>query len=154
MMKKMKRITISAIAFIVLTTASYAQKPGHLHPEQKRKLEALKVAFLTDELSLTAKEAQSFWPVYNEMDESLKKIRDERKEILRNTHKDFDILSDQELENAITETLSLTQQELDIKQSYLTQFKDILSMRKVAKLYAAEDKFKRQLLHRMGKKGR
>ena len=46
-----------------------------LSPEQQEKYEALKVAFLTEELSLSSKEAQAFWPVYNEMDEKLTEIR-------------------------------------------------------------------------------
>ena len=35
--------------------------------KKKEKIEAMKVAYLTNELELTVEESQAFWPVYNEL---------------------------------------------------------------------------------------
>lgn len=120
-----------------------------LSPEQQEKYEALKVAFLTEELSLSSKEAQAFWPVYNEMDEKLTEIRQAKRKNVRTARKNFDSMSDTELEAAVSEALSLTEQEVSVKRGFLPQFKSVLPMRKVAKLYASEEKFKRKLLQKI-----
>lgn len=120
-----------------------------LSPEQQEKFEALKIAFLTEELSLSSKEAQSFWPVYNEMEAQLNEVREARRQVARNARKNIDNMSDADLEKAISDALDLTEQEVTIKKEYLPKFKDALPMRKVAKLYASEDKFKRTLLQKI-----
>ena len=35
----------------------------------------MKIAFITEKLSLTTKEAQSFWPIYNEYSQKIEKLR-------------------------------------------------------------------------------
>ena len=120
-----------------------------LSPEQQEKYEALKVAFLTEELSLSSKEAQAFWPVYNEMDEKLTEIRQAKRKNVRNARKNLESMSDTDLEKAVTEALDLTNLEISTKREYLPQFKSVLPMKKVAKLYASEEKFKRKLLQKI-----
>ena len=139
--------TVAKILFIMLVPFSgMAQR---LSPEQQEKFEALKIAFLTEELSLSSKEAQSFWPVYNEMEAQLNEVREARRQVARNARKNIDNMSDADLEKAISDALDLTEQEVTIKKEYLPKFKDALPMRKVAKLYASEDKFKRTLLQKI-----
>ena len=138
--------TIASIIMLLLPLSMVAQQ---LSPEQQEKFEALKVAFLTEELSLSSKEAQSFWPVYNEMDSQLSEVRDARKKIARNARRNWESMSDAELDQAIVDALDLTQEEIQIKRDFLPKFKEALPMRKVAKLYASEDKFKRKLLQKI-----
>ena len=49
-------------------------------PRPHKNIQAIKVAFITRELNLTAEEAQKFWPLYNAYSESIKKIRIEQKQ--------------------------------------------------------------------------
>jgi hypothetical protein len=44
------------------------------------KLEALKIAYLTQKLNLSTEEAQRFWPIYNSYTNEIRKIRQEQKE--------------------------------------------------------------------------
>lgn len=60
---------------------------SHLAAQQEskhEKLEALKIAFITEKLSLTTKEAQNFWPVYNEYSQKIEKIRKAKRSDLGN----------------------------------------------------------------------
>ena len=43
------------------------------HPRER--LEALKTAFITRELQLTAEEAKGFWPIYENYSSTLKELR-------------------------------------------------------------------------------
>jgi len=39
------------------------------------RVKAYKIAYITDQLSLTEKEAQKFWPIYNAHEELMRKFR-------------------------------------------------------------------------------
>ena len=142
----MKTILSYLPIMLLIPFAGIAQQ---LSPEQQEKYEALKVAFLTEELSLSSKEAQTFWPVYNEMDEKLTEIRQAKRKNERSVRKNFEGMTDADLEKAIIDALDHAEEEIKIKREYLPQFQSVLATRKVAKLYASEEKFKRRLLQKI-----
>lgn len=144
-MKKLK--TLAVIAIIGISVSALAQN-GEGRGQNKEQLEALKIAFITQELNLSSEEAQTFWPLYNEMEGQLKEIRKAKRENQKNVRQNFDVMSEKDVEKALQAELNFTQQELDIKRDYVSKFKRVLSVRKVAKLYAAEDQFKQRLLKR------
>ena len=148
-MRKLR--TLAIIAIIGMSVSAFAQK-GEGRGQNKEQLEALKIAFITQELNLSSEEAQTFWPMYNEMEGQLKEVRKAKRENQRNARKNFDVMSEKEVEKSLEDELALAQQELDIKRSYVDKFKGILSVRKVAKLYAAEERFKQRLLKRFKEK--
>jgi hypothetical protein len=99
--------------------------------ESKQRLEAIQIAYLTKELSLTTQDAEKFWPVYN-------KYQDELRGLLRNGGEE-DVLNRQ-------------QKALDIRKKYKPDFVKILGADRTNKLFQAEDKFremvKRELQNR------
>ena len=66
-MKTNKLIYRLAILILVIqySISGFAQG-GQRKKMLKDKIEAQKIAYITNELSLTATEAQQFWPIYNE----------------------------------------------------------------------------------------
>lgn len=69
----MKRILLTVLFTSIFGIALlYSQERGE-------RIEALKVAFITKQLQLTAQEAQKFWPVYNGYESEMKSmVRDHR----------------------------------------------------------------------------
>ena len=62
--------------FLIITLSFAVNILEAQSPQVKQNsIQALKVAFITKDLYLTADEAQKFWPVYNSYIEELKKIR-------------------------------------------------------------------------------
>ncbi|MOA32901.1 hypothetical protein D3C78_1541570 [compost metagenome] len=49
----------------------------------------------------------------------------------------------------ILNDFSVKQRELDLERKYYDKFKKVLSMKKVAKFYMAEEQFKRELIKRL-----
>jgi hypothetical protein len=141
-MKKLM-ILVVVVAFSTLKTANAQEE---LEPSKRERLEALKVAYLTQELSLTPEEAQQFWPLYNEMANKMRDIRKEQRGNRMDTRQNFDSMSDAELSAAIDKELAYEQQELDLKKEYNAKFKKILPIKKVAKLHASEKGFRKELL--------
>lgn len=120
---------------------------------RKEKIEALKVGFITQELNLTTEEAQKFWPVFNEYEDALQKLRESRKSELENMRDNFDSMSDADVSKAIDNELSFQQQELDLRKKYVTEFRKVLPTKKVARLLRAEQQFKIKLLKEMRDRG-
>lgn len=114
--------------------------------DMREGLEAQKVAFITEELSLSAEEAQVFWPIYNKHDDDLAALRDKYPVP---TSKNLQNLSDQEASAAIDNYIAREREKLAIKQSLINDLDGVISDRKVAVLLGLEGEFKRRLLKAM-----
>ncbi len=115
------------------------------HPT-KEKVDAMKIGFLTDRLSLSPEEAQTFWPVYNQYQAEMEKLRMSRRDDHQSAKENMDEMTDAAAEKFVDGEIAFRQNELDIMKKYHPQFKKVLTPKKVAKLYRAEDDFKRRLL--------
>lgn len=120
---------------------------------RKEKIEALKVGFITQELNLTTEEAQKFWPVFNQYEDAMHKLRESRKSELDNMRDNFDSMSDADVSKAIDNELAFQQQELDLRKKYVSEFRKVLPTKKVARLLRAEQQFKLKLLKEMRDRG-
>ncbi|MEB8347550.1 hypothetical protein OO010_15985, partial [Flavobacteriaceae bacterium KMM 6898] len=58
------------VLLLLITVVSFAQD----RPDRE-KIKALKVAFITERLDLSSKEAQLFWPIYNEHEANMDALR-------------------------------------------------------------------------------
>ena len=136
----MKNIFLLSLLIISTVAVSQERKPA------KERVEAMKIGFLTDRLNLTPEEAKTFWPVYNMYSDELEKLRKGRRENIVNARDNFDGMSDADLEKTVDNEINFRQSELEILKKYHPQFKKILPIKKVAKLYKSEEDFKRKLL--------
>ena len=74
-------IFLIASAFTVTVTQAQHGGGPPMSEEKREEIESMKVAFLTKKLELTPEEAQKFWPVYNQFQGELDKIRDEQRKV-------------------------------------------------------------------------
>ena len=82
--------TILLISLIAMTTISIAQQKRMIKDgDRKEEIEAMKVGFLTKRLSLSPEEAKTFWPVYDQYQAELNKIREARRGEIKDAKKDF-----------------------------------------------------------------
>lgn len=104
----------------------------------KEKIEARRVSFLTQRLDLTPAESQVFWPVYSQYRKELDAVRKNKKEIV---DANLQSMSDTEIAALLEAGFAAEAKELEIKQRYYSEFRKILSAKKIAKLYKAEKDF-------------
>ena len=57
-----KILTLIFVLFFSFSLSAQVNK------ESREKIKTLKIAYITEQLNLTAKEAQDFWPIYNTYD--------------------------------------------------------------------------------------
>jgi Spy/CpxP family protein refolding chaperone len=140
----MKTLKISLIMLTLVQLVNAQQKP--MQGDRKEKFESMKIGFITQRLDLTPEEAQKFWPLYNKYSDELEKLRKDRMNNLMNTRDNFDNMSDADIEKAVDNEIAFRSADVDIMKKYNPQFKKVLPIRKVAKLYKAEEEFKRKLV--------
>ncbi len=138
-------IFILLLAFTAAAVQAQDQAP-------KERIEALKISYITRALHLTPKEAQNFWPLYNEYQDKLEVLKKERRAAtFEKWRKDRD-LSDREVEEALDQYLAYNRKELELQEEYIEKFKTVLPVKKVAQLIVAEERFKLVLLRELKKR--
>ena len=149
----MKRLIISA-GCLLMAVALFAQpqeKPGDTQRKKNwERLQSEKIAFITQELDLSPEEAQVFWPVYNqywkEFLASHKASRDAFAEIRGRKAEE---LSDKELEKRIDAYVQAATRSDRVMADWYPEFKKVLPIRKVAKLYQAEEAFQQRMINNL-----
>jgi hypothetical protein len=117
--------------------------------EKNEKIQAQKVAFITEKLKLTPREAQVFWPIYNEYQDKQNKIVAQRKSTREYYRENSDNLTDKEISDILDKYVALQQKELDLFKEYNEKFKTALPPNKVMKLYLADTEFKAWLINQL-----
>ena len=135
----MKNLII--LLFVFFTSFSFSQTET-----KNDKVETMKIAFLTNKLNLTAKEAQLFWPLYNEYNQKMETLRKAKKLEYDEIKSKNGTPTDKEITAYMEEVFLTKQKELDLQKEYYNKYTKILSMKKVAQLYQAENQFKKELL--------
>lgn len=139
--------TILIILFIAAYGLVNAQNCNGKNKMRKR-FEAQKMAYITQELDLTPEESQKFWPLYNEMSKKLFEARAKR---YRNKKGEETIAkTDDEILKRCDEMLQAEINMALIKKEYFNKFKDFLSPKKVYRMLTVERDFKRKLLGKLG----
>lgn len=107
------------------------------------------IAFISNRLQLTPKEAEQFWPLFNEFHDKQKAIREAAH---AQRQKPFDEMTDAEVEKLIASEIEMQSRELDLRKEYYQKFKTVISVKKIAKLYRAERDFKMSVLENIKKR--
>lgn len=154
MMKHMKKTFM--ISALMLLCAGFSAVAGcRCDGDWKEKMMSEKVAFLTVEMDITPEEAQVFWPVYN-------KVNGERDAAMHEVFSAFKALEDaleagkpeKEISELLDKYLKAQEKQREIDRKVTQQYKAVLPVEKVAKLYVGEEKFRRQHIRKLhGKPG-
>ena len=113
------------------------------------KLKGYKIAFFTQKLNLTSQEAEKFWPVYNDFQNKRNILQQERALLNRNINQNELNMTDKEMIDAGDKLISLQVSEAALAMEFHKKVKEILSPRKVIRLYQAENQYRLQLLNEL-----
>lgn len=123
--------------------------------DRLERIKAFKVAFITEKLDLTTKEAQGFWPIYNKYSDDSDKIRQNQREEYRQNVKrgeKLDDLADEVSEKFVASFLSAEEAQLQLKKKLVKDLKSIISSKKIWRLIRAEDEFKQKMIEEYKKR--
>ena len=145
-MRNIVTIILSALLLLAGIQTANAQNKE----DWREKIMSEKIAFLTSELNITPQEAQTFWPVYNQVN----KEKDEAMHEVFRAYKAMssaikDNKSAKEIDNLLDKYLSALEKQRELDNKTPDRYKKVLPVEKVAKLYVAEERFRRQQIHRL-----
>lgn len=149
-MKGLKVFAAALAAFALLSISNVHAQPKKDGWQDKVKSE--KIGFITMEVNLTPEEAQVFWPVYNkiatEKSELQKKVKESYAALLKALKEEG--TTDQELDELLDNYLAAKHAVQDASRGDVAKYRKVLSGKKVAKLFVAEEKFRRQNIRNLG----
>lgn len=126
--------------------------------EKRQKIQAMKVAYLTQSMNLTSNESEKFWPLYNEYSTKRTAENKQYREALKAYKKiGFDKLDEKQSEEMVNNELLHDQRMLELKKEYIPKFKAMIGSKKLVQLFTAEKEFQKLLLQKAkegGKKGK
>ncbi len=142
---KITKILPLLIAFISLNAIA---QDGPFIRKKKEQIKALKVAFITDELSLTPDEATKFWPLFNAFEDKQQEIKKQKLKgyLDRMDDDSFDKLSEKDAATMLAQMESTEDELYQLKKKFVTSLKGVISPVKILKLKKAEENFNRKLL--------
>lgn len=120
------------------------------------KIKSLKVAFITEKLSLTPEEAQAFWPLYNAHEEEMNTFRSMERREIRGPMRNMEALETAEAEALIDKLMALEKEKQQKQEAFFGQMRKIIPAKKVLLLMQSEEDFKRKLIqqYRDNRRGR
>lgn len=105
--------------------------------------------FFNEQIGFTAAENKAFWTVYDQYLIELQILRLDRKKEIAQARLNSSHLSEKEIESLVDNRIALKQHELEIEKKYCEKFKQILPIQKVAKVYLAQEAFKRKMVNKL-----
>ena len=138
--------TLTSILFI-LSFSLLTVAQGNMH-----KIKALKIAFITEKLNLSEKEAQQFWPIYNSYQEDMSTLKRQA----YNTRKNIDInaISDDEATQILKEMRINDNKRQALENEFIDKLSKVISAKKIIQIHKLEDDFKRKMFEEYKKRGR
>jgi len=145
------RFILPLLALFIFSNSFSQRRNG----KDNDRMKAYKIAYITDQLNLTEKEAEKFWPVYNAHETAMQKFRSEerakfKKDVSKNNT--IETISETDAKKLIVFMAALRDKTHKENQTYFAKLKNILTFKKILKLQIAERQFKRRLFDNLKKK--
>ncbi|MEX0275803.1 MAG: hypothetical protein AB3N16_15640 [Flavobacteriaceae bacterium] len=124
------------------------------HNGSRERIKTLKVGYITEQLNLSAEEAQAFWPVYNAHEEKMETFRRKERTLFKEKLSTLDELTESEAAQLLSKLQSMKMEKQKLESAYISELQKIIPPKKIIRLLQAEEGFKRKLLHHYGRKRR
>ncbi|TYA55953.1 Spy/CpxP family protein refolding chaperone [Formosa maritima] len=118
--------------------------------DKHEKIEALKTAYITEQLNLTSSEAEKFWPIYNTFEDQKNALKKEAHEVRNESN--IENLTEAHAKAMLEEMKSLNNKRSEIYNKLITDLQKVISAKKIVLLKKAEDNFKRKMFEEYRKR--
>ncbi|MDG1333117.1 MAG: hypothetical protein P8P74_12360 [Crocinitomicaceae bacterium] len=140
----------SVLTFAIALFSFYGlSQDGKPRQTKQDKIEQLKIAYITKELDLSTEEAEKFWPVYNDMNDALKEEKKTRRTKSQELKKNFETLTEKEIEEKTIAILDSEIAEAKLKKDHTEKIAKVIGYKKMVQLLRVEKQFKKELLNRL-----
>merc|ERR1711916_366376 len=127
---------------LLLTTGVFAQ--NRIKRPDQDKIKAYKIAYITEKLDLTSKEAEKFWPIYNEISDEIERFRKEsRRDIIKQIRAagGLESITDDKASDIVQKNLEMQKRLIRLEEGMVEKLQKFLPYKKILKLQVAEREF-------------
>lgn len=145
------RVIYTCLLVLMSTTITFGQS-GNRRGQDREKIQAARIAFLTNRLELDTETAKVFWPIFTEYEkkkgELSKKYNAQKRVLFTDGSRN---LSDENADKMLEIYLDQKQAELNLEKEYLKQFKQVLTLRQVWRVIRFDSDFRRSIMQQVGR---
>lgn len=141
-----------SLALMLASFSGYAQQHQQAQAANawRDRMRSEMIAFFTSEIGLTPAEAQVFWPVHNQVEQEQMKLIQKVSEAYMALEKALESkASESEIDAKLQAYTKALDQRNQFDASLVSRYGKVLSKEKIAKLYVAEEKFRRNQIRRL-----
>jgi hypothetical protein len=135
-MKKM----VLMIIVLAVSAPLFAQSEADVMEMTREVVRAERKALVAANMELNEAESQRFWPVYNEYQNEVRKIGDRRLKLLQSYAYAYENLTDTQAEAFLKESMEIQKAKLELQESFVPKFREVLSPKTVARFYQIDHK--------------
>jgi Spy/CpxP family protein refolding chaperone len=135
----MKKITI-IIFVLVFSLSGYAQDRDQEY--DKEKLEAARIAYITNRLDLKPSQAEKFWPIFNQYQEDRKVLMEEMSTFNKSCLQETD---NERAKEKIGKRFEIQQRLLDREKIFMNEIIEVITPLQAIKLNGVNRDFTRQV---------
>ncbi|NJB37951.1 sensor of ECF-type sigma factor [Croceivirga sp. JEA036] len=140
-MNYLNKLLLTLVLGVVLVSPKLqAQEEG------RDRIKSLKIAFISEKLALTPKEAEKFWPIYNEHEDTADLLRQKERKYFGKNSADAATLSDAQASQLLKELEAMHEERYKSGKVYVQKLKTAIPEKKIILLLKTEENFKRKLI--------
>jgi len=106
----------------------------------KQKIFAEKKLLVAENMQLTEAEAAGFWPIYDEYQNELFRLRVRSLKLISDYSEQYELMTDEVAKKLLDEYLTIERLRQTLEESYIPKFRQVLSDIKVARYFQIESK--------------
>lgn len=137
----MKTKLYSLLILLLFTSLGFSQG----FRDKKEKIKALKIAFISQKLSLTTEQAEKFWPIYNKYEDKIVALKETQ---LKQRFQKKE-LTDEEALKQIEEAEAAEVEIMSLKKKMRAELIPVIGADKVVELQKIEHEFHKKLLEKL-----
>lgn len=113
----------------------------------REKIEAARIALITERLGLTPEQAEKFWPVYNEYVQKRRGLARDLQQARNQV--DINNMTEEQSQNLMKQSLDIRERQVQLEKQYAQRLTNVISAQQLLSLKKAEDDFRRMILRRL-----
>ncbi len=148
----MKKVILTMLVALIAGFQSQAQNIPQGKENARSKLEAARIAMITERLNLTPEQAEKFWPLYNQYAQERRALQQEALKAREGL--DMQHLTEEQSQQLIKAHQKFKQEKLNLENKYAAKMNTVISARQMVALRRAEDDFRKMVLRRLEERKR
>lgn len=146
-------LTVIVAALSLAGLSAVAQEPASAPAEQVKSIDldsylglvradlrTQKRGIVTASMDLTEKEAQGFWPVYDNYERDVMKLGDKKLALIKSFADKYETLDDAQAKDLSMKSFELQKKRAALKEKYFAEFAKVIPARKAARFFQVDNR--------------